>query len=301
MGVHGGWCTIVPVRVLLLSQACGDEQGHGTSLVLQSRTQHMQPHKLDGDDDRRMCKFWARTGACGNSGCPFRHRIATPWEERQAQRAQLQRQQARAALYSDLDPHAQKAKHGARHQFFVRFVLDTFGLETLRSGCGVLDVAGGRGSVSFQLHCKQGIPCTLLEPRDTYLKSGQRRHLRKAEKRPGTTFTSGAYRHLRARLDEDFEASEEGATLLATCSALVGLHSDEATEPIVRAALRHGKDFAVVPCCVFPTLFDHRQLRNGAPVRTYDQFCEWLLELAPGSEQAFLPFEGRNRVIFRRC
>ena len=33
---------------------------------------------------------------------------------------------------------------------------------------------------------------------------------------------------------------------------LVGLHPDEATEPIIAAALEHNVAFAVVPCCVFP-------------------------------------------------
>ena len=68
----------------------------------------------------------------------------------------------------------------------------------------------------------------------------------------------------------------------------------------MRAALRHDKPFAVVPCCVFPGLFTHRRLRSGAPVHSYEQFCTWLVELVPGCEVAFLPFIGRNRVLFRR-
>ena len=30
------------------------------------------------------------------------------------------------------------------------------------------------------------------------------------------------------------------------------MHSDGATEPLVKLALKHKKPFAVVPCCVFP-------------------------------------------------
>jgi hypothetical protein len=38
--------------------------------------------------------------------------------------------------------------------------------------------------------------------------------------------------------------------LLEDCSIVVGLHPDQATEPIVDFALENNKSFAVVPCCV---------------------------------------------------
>lgn len=39
---------------------------------------------------------------------------------------------------------------------------------------------------------------------------------------------------------------------LQTCSIIVGLHPDQATDAIVDCALQLGKPFAAVPCCVFP-------------------------------------------------
>jgi len=36
---------------------------------------------------------------------------------------------------------------------------------------------------------------------------------------------------------------------------ILGLHPDEATDDIVDMALKFGKSFAVVPCCVFSTKF----------------------------------------------
>ena len=67
---------------------------------------------------------------------------------------------------------------------------------------------------------------------------------------------------------------------LRDCSAVVGLHSDHATEWIVDFALERGIPFAVVPCCVCPGSFPHRRLR-GAPVSTHDDFVEYLVSKAP--------------------
>lgn len=250
----------------------------------------------------RLCKKWARCGVCTHNGCPFRH-SPTPSEERRVERARAQSEAAKRAGRADDDPfdEGDKAAHGARHRAFARFLIDTFGTDHLRSGCGVLDVGGGRAGLSFELHCCQRIACTLIEPRSVLLKSNQRRHVAKMSRQPsGQTGHPPVFTHVRALLDEAFEASPQGAALLADCSMLVGMHCDEATEPLVRAAIRHGKPFAVAPCCVFPRLFAHRRLRSGGRVLTYDAFCTWLCELCPGSEVAYLPFQGRNRVIFRR-
>ena len=210
------------------------------------------------------------------------------------ERATASRLAALAANADADDPHASKATHGRRFLEFADWLVNTFGgAEALNLGAGVLDVAGGRGSLSFELCCKRGISCTLLEPREVWLKSHQRRHLRKHPSIP-------CYRHVRARLDAEFERSDIGAELLRHCSLAVGLHSDEATEPLVEMALRRDLPFAVVPCCVFPAAFPMRRLQSGGTVRTYEAFCLWLLERAPGIESAFLPFAGRNRVIYRR-
>ena len=286
----------------------------------------MPPYSLitshdDDDDDGskgtedfsvRVCKAWARGIGCSDRGCPFRHALQSgAREERRAERARKQREEALQANESSEDPYAKrdehrnaimpdtvvggKTPHGGRHAEFANFLVRELGLETLRGAHGVVDVAGGRAGLAFELHVKHGVPTTMIEPRETLiLKSNQRRMLRK---RPGV----GMIRHVCARLGEDFEASAEGAALLSGCSALIGMHCDEATEPLVRAAIRFGKPFAVVPCCVFASHHPWRRLGDGRAVTTYDRFCQYLLELAgPGSEIAFLPHEGRNRVIFRR-
>eukprot|EP00993_Chasmostoma_nieuportense_P002696 NODE_3469_length_962_cov_27.295808_g3319_i0.p1 GENE.NODE_3469_length_962_cov_27.295808_g3319_i0~~NODE_3469_length_962_cov_27.295808_g3319_i0.p1 ORF type:complete len:268 (-),score=46.98 NODE_3469_length_962_cov_27.295808_g3319_i0:98-901(-) len=81
------------------------------------------------------------------------------------------------------------------------------------------------------------------------------------------------------------------------CSVVVGMHPDEATVPIVEACVEHRKPFAVVPCCVFWKTHPYRRV-NGAPVRTYEQFCSFLLAMHTSLRIERLPFEGRNVVIF---
>eukprot|EP00798_Chlamydomonas_sp_ICE-L_P016064 gene16064-22202_t len=59
---------------------------------------------------------------------------------------------------------------------------------------------------------------------------------------------------------------EEGGPhfeLLRSCSMVVGLHPDQATEPILKFALEFKKSFVIAPCCVFPRLFPHRRIKPG--------------------------------------
>jgi hypothetical protein len=97
--------------------------------------------------------------------------------------------------------------------------------------------------------------------------------------------------------------------LLRNCVVVVGMHSDQATEWIVDFALEHRVRFAVVPCCVCPGLFPKRRVFSGdgddrvsKPVRSHEQFCEYLRGKAkPGEiELARLPFEGKNTVVFSK-
>ena len=56
--------------------------------------------------------------------------------------------------------------------------MDKFGVDVLNSGTGVLDVAGGRGDVSFELYTKMGIKSTLVEPRARKLNKHQHKWLK---------------------------------------------------------------------------------------------------------------------------
>ena len=230
----------------------------------------------------------------------------------------------------------------------------------------VADIAGGGGTLSFELHVRHGCECVLVDPAFVALSPRQLatwRNLRKRAARSGER--GGAWRawrraerwvrvaarerdarrdaHVRrvlvhtdaretrafadrriddgggaarraetdpndadvARFDhfaEPFWGDLDGALggAIASCDVLVGMHPDQATEPIVDAALRLNKPFAVVPCCVFPDAFPDRVGPDGAPVRTYAQFLEYLRAKDPGIEIAYLPFKGRSRVLYKR-
>ena len=75
-------------------------------------------------------------------------------------------------------------------------------------------------------------------------------------------------------------------------------HPDEATEPIVDAALRHRVPFAVVPCCVFARELP-KTLPSGEGVFTYNQLLTYLQgkPVDGTARRARLPIAGRNVII----
>lgn len=173
-----------------------------------------------------------------------------------------------------------------RHSHFAKWLTDTFSIEVLNQGSGVLDVAGGNGKLSAALQ-KLGVrSCTIVDPKPLIAShEGAVLVLAEALQGDGSALTDDLYPH---------------AQRIRNCSIIVGLHPDEATEAIVDTALRLCKPFAVSPCCVMTKLFPHRKHpKTGDPVRTVWALCRYLLEKAPSAFQVdFLPFAGRNKVIY---
>ena len=182
-----------------------------------------------------------------------------------------------------------------RHYIFASWLVDTYGLALLSSGTGVLDVAGGNGKLSAAL-LGLGVravilldPKPRLSPADSPEKHGHRLKV----------VTEALYHdgsHLTSRKDTVAEA-------IRHCSIVVGMHPDSATEPIIDLSQRLGIPFALLPCCVMPSLFPHRRQKSNSemPVRSYRTFCQYLLDKAPEGEtyqQDHLPFVGRNMVIY---
>jgi len=84
----------------------------------------------------------------------------------------------------------------------------------------------------------------------------------------------------------------------SSCSLVVGMHPDQATDAIVDSAIEYGRPWAVVPCCVFTYDFPHRRTPSGDPVQSYEQLIEYLVAKHPDAKTAYLPFVGRNQVVY---
>ena len=85
---------------------------------------------------------------------------------------------------------------------------------------------------------------------------------------------------------------------LTSVKLIVGLHPDEATEPIFSTALELGLPFAVIPCCVFAASFPNRRLKDGSSPSSYEQFLRYLKEKDLRLQDERLPFLGKNTVVF---
>jgi hypothetical protein len=133
------------------------------------------------------CKFWLNQGACHKGeACRYAHAGDRAAESKKWIEARKRRR--RALAIAEGDPHGLEddnplATKAHRASKFAEWLVNTFGVETLSKGSGVLDVAGGRGDVSWELHTVRGVPCTLVEPRARKLNRLQHKWLRREGKK----------------------------------------------------------------------------------------------------------------------
>eukprot|EP00041_Stephanoeca_diplocostata_P014221 m.256090 g.256090 ORF g.256090 m.256090 type:complete len:401 (+) comp19626_c0_seq1:389-1591(+) len=238
-----------------------------------------------------VCKFFATTGKCHKGDtCKYRH------DKTLSSRWVAARQTGRRALAAQRgDPHGDTVgKKSARAATFVAWLVAKFGAKTLSAGAGVLDVAGGRGDVAFELHTKRGIRTYLVEPRARKLSRAQWKWLKQhtPAEGPGSTAPPNLCEH------RQMEFTPDTWHAFTECAAVVGMHPDQATEAIVDFAVMHNKPFAVVPCCVFPALFPYRRDRAGQLVTTTQQLVEYIQDKTGGTVE-YLDMEGANQVVFR--
>ncbi|ETO20347.1 hypothetical protein RFI_16868 [Reticulomyxa filosa] len=164
---------------------------------------------------------------------------------------------------------------------------------------GVLDIAGGNGRLSLLLGM-DGIPSTIVDPKTPTF---QHKWLQ--------LFASDkANKVLPTHIAEyvDTNSLQTNARLLQCfqrCYLVVGLHPDQATEPLVDLCLLHRKNFATLPCCVFPNLFPHRRFlphscSTPKPVITYVDFVQFLHYKSSLIQSDFLNFQGRNKILFAK-
>ncbi|KAF9987821.1 hypothetical protein BGZ65_001675 [Modicella reniformis] len=343
-----------------------------------------------GDESQPHCKFWLNSGKCNKEQCLFWHETDLLKLKVERRRWVEERIQAKRRIsHHASDPHQNTTKnqHRERALYFTHWLIQTFTREFLNAGSGVLDIAGGRGDLSWELQTRQGIQATIVEPRPGKgIRKWQRKWLQKF-KADSHTMSSGTGdtqmispvketdnngvtedadmrtssgetpddheeqepdegkdleglkdfipttltyplqmtepRRIQALLDDQFLTTHQD--LINKASILVGLHPDQATEPLVKAAIKTGKPFAVIPCCVFGRDNPHRRLPKSSiqtnakdegtmvqcetitrdkededdpltrPVTSYEDFVTWLSTLHSDIETAWLNFEGMNR------
>lgn len=216
--------------------------------------------------------------------------------------------------------------------------------DTTESQMHILDVAGGKGELSARLCLCHSLHVKMVDPRQADIASVYMKDVvpklpnkwqgsvhKRLETSP--TFVEDLLKKRYEQLVMPFDVpnlESAGDQLddaqrvdwfgrnmsprlheaVQNASLIIGLHADGATEAIVDAALFYNKPFVIVPCCVFPNLFNHRFITvrdtdeagnsecRRIPVRTHEQFCEYLLNKDERFRSEVLPFEGRNVGIW---
>jgi len=215
---------------------------------------------------------------------------------------------------------AYSTRHGARnqnrHKIICKWLLERF--PRLPKNSMVLDVAGGKGELSSRLAMCHHLRVVMVDPRpadivSVYTKTVVPKLPKKWQQQIHTQLQENP-NFVEALVKERFQqfcmCFDGGAVAnepqlqvaIQSCSILIGIHADGATEAIVDAALQYGKPFVVIPCCVFPNLFKQRFILDEhdrkVEVRSHHQFCQFLLEKDGRFQKEILPFQGRNIAIW---
>ncbi|PRP79658.1 hypothetical protein PROFUN_10558 [Planoprotostelium fungivorum] len=235
----------------------------------------------------RSVKHQRERSSCIGIECPYRHEMTRDEEQRyHIKLKEKRREDIRNNQHED-DPYEDSGKEDKKFRAvqFSQWISDWMGEQR----GSIIEVAGGKGELSHQLSTVHKLPCTLIEPRD--IKPSKRE---KSEK---------IFHHIQGFFDRSFLENPRHALLAHECSAVIGLHPDQATEPIVDMAISIDKPFAVVPCCVFPRENPNREYVDEKGERkkvvTYNDFVEYLQQKAPGIRKAHLNMRGRNIIVYR--
>jgi len=217
--------------------------------------------------------------------------------------------------------HGNKKHKAMRAKMFASFLIENFGPDFFRhrqvpvpcgdiggggfevNAYGVLDIAGGKGHLSFEISLQSQTQCTIIDPLirgkgDKTDAHGQQFHTRQIKR------LSQSNAPVPNHLPQWFTLeNEECMELVRRSRLIVGLHPDECTEDILDAAILWNKPCAIIPCCVFADLRPGRMLKggdgntNGRSVRTYDDFMQYLMEKDERIRKCTLNFQGKNQAL----
>ncbi|KAI8074140.1 hypothetical protein BC940DRAFT_329675 [Gongronella butleri] len=287
-------------RILVPFDADDDHYLGDPPLDFQGRTTIVQWDGKCIEKKDVVCKYWISQRNCRRSdACIFRHPDGEDFA-REKQLWHAERKAAREHVNKDAnDPHASKQPHALRAMIYARWLSEKF-----PDAGTTLDVGGGKGELALFLTRAFGKETIVVEPKvRKQTKAWQSRFQRMLAKfhPEGCENPAPWPEFMHTMLDDAFVAQQ--TELLARVTLFVGLHPDEATEPIVDQALRLGKPFAVIPCCVFASKFRHRRLRSGLPVDTTEDLIQYLTEKDTGEfggtiRTAYLNIEGKNQIVY---
>ena len=232
-----------------------------------------------------LCTYIKRGQKCPNKDCKFRHELKK--EEEETLKANILKKKRAYDDAHEGDPLNidDKYNKSLRNSEFANFLVDKFGLENIKKGF-VLDIAGGKGLVSFFLTTLYGIRCKIIDPRGASLPKSRRKELKKKK--------------IQIEEDRKMFTLDTCDELTKGCSLIIGMHPDEATVDIVDVALAKKINFAVVPCCVFHNKFPDRKLKSGKEVVEYPDIIQFILEKDSSLKIDFLNIKGRNKVIYKK-
>lgn len=241
----------------------------------------------------------------------------TPEIAQEEQALEPEASQGSSTSNSNNNNKKRNGRHGARnqhrHKNLCKWIMETFDLQ---KGDLVVDVAGGKGELAARLTICHQLRVLLVDPRPAdvpktfetlVLPKLPKRHQERWQERcaDNPDFMSQVFTERFDQVqiyfdDSTLASNEKLKEAMQSAKVIIGMHADGATEYIVDAALQYGKPFVVVPCCVFPNLFNQRFLfrhEKKIPVRSHEQFCAFLLEKDARFRREVLPFEGRNVAI----
>ena len=232
-----------------------------------------------------LCSSVKRGRQCTNPNCKFRHEIKK--EEEEIIKTNILRKKRALEIVHEGDPLNQEDKYNKslRNSEFSDFLVKTFGLDNIKKGF-VLDIAGGKGLISFFLTTKYDIKCKIVDPRGATLPKAKKKELKK--------------KNIIIEEERKMFTLDTCDELIKGCSLIIGMHPDEATVDIVDVALNKKINFAVVPCCVFHNKFPERKLKNGKDVVEYLDLIQFILEKDDNLKIDFLNIKGRNKVIYKK-
>ena len=232
-----------------------------------------------------LCSSVKRGRQCTNPNCKFRHEIKK--EEEEIIKTNILRKKRALEIVHEGDPLNQEDKYNKslRNSEFSDFLVKTFGLDNIKKGF-VLDIAGGKGLISFFLTTKYDIKCKIVDPRGATLPKAKKKELKK--------------KNIVIEEERKMFTLDTCDELIKGCSLIIGMHPDEATVDIVDVALNKKINFAVVPCCVFHNKFPERKLKNGKDVVEYVDLIQFILEKDDNLKIDFLNIKGRNKVIYKK-